>query len=351
MTSLAIQRPAESYMEFVHGLKSVGGAGLNRGLEQVFQERARQYAQAHGQPPASAAEVAGLMAGSTTYAWQQFVARKSQEMMWDSFGQAVAPFREELAAELAQPNQPGARGSLTIDPDVTIPDWFMAHEIHIQPGGYHSNDLAGLYADWGSRIYHVRSTAHNPLHNALVKAAGPGPFGRILDLGTGIGGLATAVAEAHPEATTYAVDLGEPLLRYAHWRAERMGIPVHFSLQNAAELRFPDQHFDLIVSHIMFHEMPPEAIAATIREAYRVLRPGGTILLSDLPPYRVVSPYTEFFMRWQDENNGEPFWSLCAEFNIVRAMEEAGFQDVTERSLNTSGKGLPFPWVYTATRS
>ena len=84
---------------------------------------------------------------------------------------------------------------------------------------------------------------------------------------------------SYPNAEVHAIDIGAPLLRYAHARAEALGKKVHFSQQNAEHTHFPDGSFDLIVSHIFPHEIPPFAIRkGALRFRVSVARGGGWLV-------------------------------------------------------------------------
>ena len=71
--------------------------------------------------------------------------------------------------------------------------------------------------------------------------------------------------------------MSAPCLRNGHARAVAMGKAVRFSQQNAEELQFPDNSFDLVVSHALLHETSHKAIRRIFRETHRVLRPGGVM--------------------------------------------------------------------------
>ena len=73
---------------------------------------------------------------------------------------------------------------------------------------------------------------------------------RILDMGCTVGHSTLPYVDAYPEAEIFAIDVGAPVLRYAHARAEALGKRVHFSQQNAEQTNFEEGSFDLIVSHI-----------------------------------------------------------------------------------------------------
>ena len=61
------------------------------------------------------------------------------------------------------------------------------------------------------------------------------------------------------DAEIIGVDVGAPVLRYAHARAEAFGLPIHFSQQNGEETNFPDGFFDVVCSHIIMHETSTRA--------------------------------------------------------------------------------------------
>jgi ubiquinone/menaquinone biosynthesis C-methylase UbiE len=64
---------------------------------------------------------------------------------------------------------------------------------------------------------------------------------------------------------------------------QRQGVcrPV-FAKGNAEQTEFPCQSFDLVTIMYAFHEAPKEGRARILQEAYRVLKPGGTVAVVDI---------------------------------------------------------------------
>ena len=117
---------------------------------------------------------------------------------------------------------------------------------------------------------------------------------RILDMGCAIGNSTLPWSKAFPEAEIHGIDVGAPVLRYAHARAEAKDAGIHFSQQNAERTDFPDESFDLIVSHIMLHETSHSAMPRIFAECKRLLKPGGVMLHLEIPSG--ADPYASFMM-------------------------------------------------------
>lgn len=114
---------------------------------------------------------------------------------------------------------------------------------------------------------------------ALVAAAEPTGRERALDVGSGPGHTALALAP-HVAAVT-ALDLSQEMLdQGAALAAERGLSNVQFLRGDAERLDLPDAAFDIVTSRYSAHHYPRPA--AVLREIARVLRPGGRLLLTSL---------------------------------------------------------------------
>lgn len=113
-----------------------------------------------------------------------------------------------------------------------------------------------------------------------------GASGLMLDLGTGPGHQPPMICHAIPRCRVVGVDLSLEMLRLAE--AHRHRAPhtarIAYVMADAKQLPFADAAFDTVMSNTILHHIPKPV--DVLREANRVLRPGGTLLIRDLyrPP-------------------------------------------------------------------
>jgi len=104
-----------------------------------------------------------------------------------------------------------------------------------------------------------------------------GPDARFLDVGTGTGWLAIAIAQAHPTLHVVGVDIFEPALDLARTNVKGAGLAdrIELRLQDAALLDEPDG-YDAIWLALPF--LPKDVVVPIMDAAARSLKPGGWLL-------------------------------------------------------------------------
>ncbi|MSO65018.1 MAG: class I SAM-dependent methyltransferase, partial [Alphaproteobacteria bacterium] len=167
---------------------------------------------------------------------------------------------------------------------------------------------------------------------------------RILDEGCTLGHPTVPLVRYFPRAEVHTIGVGAPILRYAHARAESMGVAIHFSLQSAERTDFPDNHFDLVVSHIMLHETSAKAVPTIMRECHRILRPGGVMAHMDVPVrYRDLPIYDQVIRSWQTYYNDQPFWDAVCSMDLEAAARQGGFKKIKAGYLRASSDPIKEP--------
>lgn len=117
----------------------------------------------------------------------------------------------------------------------------------------------------------------------LVKQARIERGHRVLDLGCGTATLTLFIKRTHPEADVVGLDGDPDILRIARAKALDANLDVDVDLVQglAHDLPYPENSFDRVVSSLLFHHLTREDKVRALREAFRVLRPGGGLHIAD----------------------------------------------------------------------
>ena len=293
-----------------------------------------EFERKHGRKPATQREAADLMQTSFYYRGSNVIGRAAQELVWDTVGESIERQLPELI-ERAKP-KPGALGSVRTNPEMPIPRYIDAVDIHVMPGNFHTElDADDVYAgalyDRGVHVFSFgglggQNEALGVAMTLWVRENYPDfKPRRILDVGCGPGFTTLPWKEAFPDAEVYGIDVGAPQIRYAHGRAESLGIGVHFSQQDGSATDFPDGHFDLVTSMLVTHECPVPVIKGLFKEAHRLLAPGGITLHDGGTPAH--DPFDGLMMSWFGNNANEPFSAQFRALDYKAALVEGGFAE------------------------
>ncbi|QLE41287.1 class I SAM-dependent methyltransferase [Nostoc sp. C052] len=321
---------------FVQSLKMHIFRNISPGNKVVYEKLGKpRFEQEHQRPPQNRYEIREVMQHEPYYRWTSALKRINQEMLWDAVNANVDRQLPELIERAKDKGD--ELGTLTLDSNFEIPTHQKAVDIHCMPGGYHSeftaDDVtAGATYDRGVYVYGLGwlgplndDMGLSIVQNYLLSEHPDFRPRKILDMGCSVGNSTLPYVDGFPDAEVHAIDIGASMLRYAHARAEALGKRVHFSQQNAEHTNFPDESFDLVVSHILLHEIPPPAIRKVMQESYRLLAPGGMMIHVEAPLYRHMDVYTQFIYDWETANNNEPFWSAARDLDLVSLVTKAGF--------------------------
>ncbi|NGO50958.1 class I SAM-dependent methyltransferase [Allomesorhizobium camelthorni] len=123
----------------------------------------------------------------------------------------------------------------------------------------------------------------DPAYRAdLLDLAGIAPGHDVLDVGCGTGTQAVAAwRRTQPGGSVVGVDISEKMLAVARRKARRADLDIAFHHADAAHLPFADERFDVVTITTVMHMVPRGKRLPCIREASRVLKPGGRLVLID----------------------------------------------------------------------
>lgn len=166
-------------------------------------------------------------------------------------------------------------------------------------------------------------------------AIGGGP-GRVIDLGTGPGDIPILIAQACPEAELLGIDAAATMLEIARVKVAAAGLADRIEFQQAEvkALPFRSDSFDCVFSNTILHHIPRPI--EFLSEAWRVLRPGGVLLIRDLfRPTNVEAAWALVDEHAADANESQRklfFDSLHAALTLTEArsvVAEAGMTGAT----------------------
>jgi ArsR family transcriptional regulator len=179
-------------------------------------------------------------------------------------------------------------------------------------------------ADWDRiRTLHV---GESEVEDAIGEALGPGPFKLLVDLGTGTGRMLELFADRYARGLGF--DLNQAMLAYARSKLSKAHL-THAQVRHGDiyALSLPDGVADAVIMHQVLHFLSEPALA--IREAARVLAPGGRLLIVDFAPHDLE------FLREEYAHDRLGFEAA----QVAQWMKDAGFAPVEHRDLAPNRKG------------
>ena len=332
-------RQQAAKQSFVSGLRAFILNDLAAAMRQRYFSAVEPAAQArNGAKPADGAAVHDAMQGDLLFQLYSSLRCNAQEMVWRSvlrpLAQAAPAVNERMAA--LRKKQAEVGGSLVLNPALPLPRNVSALDVHLAPGSYHREEddmdwLAGAVYDHGLNVFsfgamgaNLDDIGHSFAQYVKHRFADFQPRA-ILDLGCTVGHNSCAWKQTWPEAEVTAVDVSAPCLRYGHARALSQGVAVHFKQMDATALDLPERSMDLVFSSMFLHELSPQDIRAVMKEAHRMLRPGGLMLHMELPPNDSLAPYDAFYLDWDAHYNNEPFYKTFRDQDFAQLCVDAGF--------------------------
>ena len=165
------------------------------------------------------------------------------------------------------------------------------------------------------------------------------PIRHVLDLACGPGTWTLDVAQAYPQIQVTGIDISTLMIDYASSIAATEGRPnAHFRVMDATKtFEFPDCSFDLVHSRFITGFMPAAIWPKMLQECKRVLRPQGTLILTEAELPISTSPAFErlsMLLAQVIHQSGQGFSPDGRHLGITpmlhRLLREAGFQQLQQ---------------------
>jgi ubiquinone/menaquinone biosynthesis C-methylase UbiE len=151
----------------------------------------------------------------------------------------------------------------------------------------------------------------------------------VLDIGCGTGTQAIAAwRRAQPGGSVVGVDISEKMLAAARRKARRAGLDLAFGHADVAQLPFEDERFDVVTMTTVMHMVPECQRRLCLREASRVLRRGGRLLLID------YAGDPEDRRHWMAKHGLHRLFDL---HSLRDPLSEEGFEEIEGRPLDWLG--------------
>ena len=222
---------------------------------------------------------------------------------------------------------------LPADVDVRRYPPYYRRNFHWQSDGYFSRRSAELYDVGVEFLFHgtadiMRRQIIPPVTRHI---AGRDPRSvRLVDIGCGTGRTLKQLSRAHPRLRYTGVDLSPYYVQVARDNLRHVE-DLSLLVDNAEALPLADASFDVVTSVYLLHELPRAARRKVMREMYRIVAPGGIVVLED-STQPSDSPALGDILDSFARTYHEPFYPDYLKDDLSDLATEAGF---TVKSVET----------------
>jgi ubiquinone/menaquinone biosynthesis C-methylase UbiE len=151
------------------------------------------------------------------------------------------------------------------------------------------------------------------------------PGENILDVGCGTGSVTIpAKKRVGQNGMAAGIDPAPEMIAVARQKASREGLEIDFRLGVIESLPFPNETFDAVTSSLMMHHLPHDLQVKGLAEIYRVLKPGGRLLIADM-----MRPGGSFFKQFFASLTLHHGLKFGVE-DLPAMLEEAGFEEIKQ---------------------
>jgi ubiquinone/menaquinone biosynthesis C-methylase UbiE len=165
----------------------------------------------------------------------------------------------------------------------------------------------------------ARALRKMTVEQALIK-----PGDSVLDVGCGTGEVTLLAKTRAKEGKAYGIDPAPEMIAVARKKGLQKNLEIDFRVGVIEALPFPDASLDVVTSSLMMHHLPEDLKLRGLAEIYRVLKPGGRLLIADFmrPTGSFLNHLFIAFTRHQRLQSGVE--------DLQELLKTAGFSQITQ---------------------
>lgn len=205
----------------------------------------------------------------------------------------------------------------------------MAHHSHSVEHPAQTEGTLIRWAPYYDLAVNLTTVGHAPrLRKLTVDNALINPGDSVLDVGCGTGEVTLLAKTRAKDGKVYGIDPAPEMIDVARKKAARKKLDIDFRVGVIESLPFPDSSLDVVTSSLMMHHLPEDLKVRGLAETYRVLKPGGRLLIADFmrPTGSFLNHLFIAFTRHQGLKSGIE--------DLQKLLKGAGFRQITQSDEN-----------------
>ena len=146
------------------------------------------------------------------------------------------------------------------------------------------NYIPALKYNWLTKIYNPLLAYTMPelkFKKSLIEQAKITTNHEVLDFGVGTATLSLLIKDIHKDAVVNGVDVDDKILEIASQKIKEQKAEITLTKYDGLKLPYPNNHFDRVLTSLVFHHLDKNQKSNSLKEIYRVLKPNGELHIAD----------------------------------------------------------------------